>query len=116
MIGAKPIRFDKVNGFIRVYEGTRYLVSFVAEKYYFIYHRIRYLIGLKTGIKYVNSHNYPKINIDSYNSLPLEKFFAFTFHVIILIKSVFNKDKNNYFCNIFLEKGSYELPKHNDNK
>ena len=35
-----------------------------------------------------------------------------TFHnVIILIKSVFNKDKNNYYFNIFLEKDSYELPK-----
>ena len=32
-------------------------------------------------------------------------------NVIILVKSVFNKDKNNYFYNIFLEKVSYELPK-----
>ena len=32
-----------------------------------------------------------------------------TFHnVIILIKSVVNKNKNDYFCNIFLEKGSYK--------
>ena len=30
-------------------------------------------------------------------------------NVIILIKSFFNKDKNNYY-NIFLEKSSYELP------
>ena len=35
-----------------------------------------------------------------------------TFHdVIILIKSVFHKDKNNYYYNIFLEKDSYELSK-----
>ena len=34
----------------------------------------------------------------------------------MLIKSVFNKDKNNYYCNIFLENGSYELPKNYDNK
>ena len=34
--------------------------------------------------------------VDSYNSLLLEK--ASTFHdVIILIKSVFNKGKNNYY-------------------
>ena len=34
------------------------------------------------------------------------------FHdVIILIKSVFNKDKNSYYNNIFLEESSYELPK-----
>ena len=35
-----------------------------------------------------------------------------TFHgVKVLIKPVFNKDKNNYYCNIFLEKASNELPK-----
>ena len=31
--------------------------------------------------------------------------------VINLIKSVFNKDKSNFYYNIFLEKTSYELPK-----
>ena len=32
-----------------------------------------------------------------------------TFHnVIILIKSVANKYKNEYYCNIFLEKSSYK--------
>ena len=32
---AKPlrIRFDKINGFIRIYDGTRYLVLFVSEKH-----------------------------------------------------------------------------------
>ena len=54
------------------------------------------------------SQNYAKIKVDYYNSLPLEK--KKTFHnLIILIKSVFNKDKNNYYCNIFLEKASHEL-------
>ena len=34
-----------------------------------------------------------------------------TFHnVMILIKSVSNKEKSNYYCNIFLEKALYELP------
>ena len=48
-----------------------------------------------------------EIKVDSYNFLPLEKK---SFHnVIILIKPVFNKDKNNYFYYIFLEKTSYEL-------
>ena len=34
LIGDKPlcIRFDKVNGFIRVYDGTRYLALFGTEK------------------------------------------------------------------------------------
>ena len=56
------------------------------------------------------SHNDVKTEVDSCNFLPLEK--TVTFHnVIILIKSVQNKDKNNYYHNISLEKVSYELPK-----
>ena len=35
-----------------------------------------------------------------------------TFHnVMVVIKSVFNRDKGNYYYNIFSEKASYELPK-----
>ena len=91
LIDAKPmhIRFDKVDEFIRVYDGPRYLVLFGGERYGFnpIYTRIRYLIGVKSGIKYVISHNYAKIKVDSYDSLPLKK--TLTFHnVIIHIKSV----------------------------
>ena len=56
-----------------------------------------------------NYHNYAKIKVDSYDSLPLEK--TMTFHdVIILIKSVWNKDKNSYYYNILLEKASNEFP------
>ena len=51
-------------------------------------------------ITYVLYHNYAKIKIDSYNSLPLEKML--TFHkVIILIKSDFNKDKKLLLQDIF---------------
>ena len=34
LIGVKPLRisFDKIDGFIKVYDGTRYLVLFGAEK------------------------------------------------------------------------------------
>ena len=46
---------------------------------------------------------------DSYDSLHLGKIL--TLHVIILIKSVFNKCRNNCYCNIFLENCSYQLPK-----
>ena len=62
LIDAKPlrIRFDKIDGFIRVYDGTRYLVLFGCEKYDFIYNRIRYLIGVKSNITYVISHDYAK--------------------------------------------------------
>ena len=47
--------------------------------------------------------------------LPLEKEFA-SHNVMIYIKSFFNKDENNYYYNIFLQKGLYQLPKTNDNK
>ena len=96
-----------------IYDGTRYLVLFGAEKYDLIYNRIRYLIGVKSGITYVVSHINAKVKSDSYDSSPLEK--TLTLHnVIILIKSVFNKDKNNYYYNVFLKKCSYQLPKNND--
>ena len=116
LIGANPllIRFDKVGGFIRNYDRTRYLVLFGSEKYDAIYNRIRYLESQKSGIIYVFSHNYAKIKVDSYDSLPLEKIL--TFYVIILIKSVFNKNQNHYYYNIFLENLPYQLPKNNDNK
>ena len=70
-IGAKLLRikFNKVDWFIRVYDGTRYLVLFRGEKYDFIYSRIRYLIEVKSGIKCVISHNYAKIKVDSHDSL-----------------------------------------------
>ena len=71
------IRFDKIDGFIRVYDGTRYLVLFGSEKYNFIYNIIRYLIGVKSGITYVISHNYAKIKVDSYEYLPLEKTMTY---------------------------------------
>ena len=59
LIDYKPlrIRFSKIDGFIRVYDGTRYLVLFEREKYDSIYQRIRYLISLKSGITYIISHN-----------------------------------------------------------
>ena len=109
LMGAKPLRimFDKIDGCIRVYDGIRYLLFSGGEKYEFIYTRIRYLTGQKSSITYVTSHNYAKINVDSYSPLSLEK--ALTFHrVILLIKSVFDKDKSIYYCNIFLEKSSYK--------
>ena len=57
LIDSKPlrIRFNKIDGFIRVYDGTKYLVLFRCEKYDFIYNRIRYLISVKSGITYVIS-------------------------------------------------------------
>ena len=70
-----------------------------------ICNKIKYLVSKISGITNTINHNFQRIRIDSYNSLPLQKIL--TFHnVIIPIKSVVNKNKRNYY-NIFLEKGSY---------
>ena len=49
------LRFDKIDRFIRIYDGTRYLVLFGSENYGAIYKGIRYLISLKSSITYVSS-------------------------------------------------------------
>ena len=92
LIASNPfwIRFDKIDGIIRIYDGTRYLTLFDTKKYDAIYDRIRYLINLKSSITYIFSHYFAKIKVDSYDSLPIEKIL--TLHnVIIHIKSVLNK-------------------------
>ena len=60
-----------------------------------------------SGIRYTISHNYVKIKVDLYDSLPLEK--TSTFHVIICITSVFKKIKVTTTITL-LEKCSYQLP------
>ena len=45
-----------------------------------------------------------KIRNDLYNYLLIEKILTF-YNAIILIKSVVNKNKNECYYNIFLEKG-----------
>ena len=87
LIDPKPlrIRFDKIDGFIRIYNGTIYLTLFGSEKYYAICNRIRYFISLKRGITYIFPYYFPKINGNSYDSLPIEKILNLH-NVIILIK------------------------------
>ena len=46
--------------------------------------RIRYLINQKDGITYVFSHNYAKIKIDSYDSLPQEKTLILRSVIILM--------------------------------
>ena len=67
--------------------------------------RIKYLISEKSGIENSINHNFAIIRIDSYNSLRIEKILT---SQIILIKSIVNKNKNEYSYNIFLEKGLYK--------
>ena len=44
---------------------------------------IRYPIGAKSGIIYVSYHNYERIKIETYDSLPLEK--SLTLHNVIIL-------------------------------
>ena len=106
MIGAKPlrIRFDIIDGFLRVYDGIRYLVLRLKTMISF-YNRIKYLVGVKGSITYVFCHNHGRIKVDSHDSLTLEKTFTLL-NIIILIKSVLNKDQNYFYNNTFLEKSS----------
>ena len=94
LIDPKPLRigFKKIDGFIRIYDETRYLTLFGTEKHDAIYDRIRYLINLTSGITYIFSHYFAKIKVDSYDSLPIEKILSLH-NVLIRIKSVLNKDK-----------------------
>ena len=44
------IRFDKIDGFIRIYGKTQYLTLLGSENHDAVYNRIRYLITLKNSI------------------------------------------------------------------
>ena len=52
--------FVEVDGLIKGYNGTKYLVLFGPEKYNAIFNRIRYPIGITIGITYIGFHNYEK--------------------------------------------------------
>ena len=64
MVKPLRIRFDKTNGFIKTYDGTRCLVMFGNEKYDSIYNSIRFLISVKNCITYIISRDYAKIKED----------------------------------------------------
>ena len=71
------IRFDKIDRLSRVYNGTRYLVLFVPEKYDAICNKITSLISKNSGITYVVSQSYARLKVDSFNFLALEKNINF---------------------------------------
>ena len=100
-MGVKPlrIRFDKIDGYIKIHDKIRYLVLFDYSYCDEICDKINYLFIEKRGIADSINHNLAKIRIDSYDSLPIEEML--TFHnVVILIKSVVNKNNNEYYYNI----------------
>ena len=103
LIGSKPlqIRLEKIDGIIRIYDGTRYLTISRTKKYDTIYDRSRYLISLKSTATCIFSYYFEKFKVDSHDTLPIEK--TLTLHnVVILVKSILNKDRNHYYYKIFL--------------
>ena len=109
LMGLIPLhnRFDEKDGCIKIYDGIRYLVLFVSGFNDETFDRIKYLMSKKkNGNTDSINHNFARIRIDSYKSLPIEKIL--TFHnVIILTKSVVNANKNHYYYIILLDKGLY---------
>ena len=68
------IRLDKIDGFIKIYDGIRYLVLFDYGWCDQICNRIKYLISEKIGIMDSINHNFARIRINSYSFLPIEQF------------------------------------------
>ena len=71
------IRFNKLDGFIRVRSGEfRHLILFDYGLFDKICDKIKYLISEKSSITDSINHSFGNIRIDSYNSLPIEKIFG----------------------------------------
>ena len=63
----KPSRiwFNKVDKFIKMYDGIRYLVMYDYNRYNAIYYMIRYLISEKSSIENSINQIFARIIIDS---------------------------------------------------
>ena len=96
------ITVHKIDGFIKIHNKIRYLVLLDYDSCDEICDKIKYLVSEKSGIADSINHNFARIRIHSYDSLPIKKILTFH-HVITLIKSVFNRNKNEHYNNIFLE-------------
>ena len=104
---AKSLRiiFEKVDGYVRKYDTTKFLGLFHSnEKYETIFEKIRYLVLLKKNVSDVYPHKYLKIKIDSDDGVLLEKTWNIYNVVIIPVKSVFNKNRSHYYYQAVLGK------------
>ena len=86
------IRFDKIDGFNIILDvKIKHSIIFHYGLFNKICDKIKYLISKKSGITNIN-HNFEKIR-NSYNYLLIKKILIFH-NIIILAKSVVNKNKN----------------------
>ena len=101
-------RFDKIDGFIISLDGkNKHLILLYYGLFNKICDKIKYLISKKSDIINNINHNFGKIRIDSYNSLPIKKIST-VHNFIILIKLVVHKNENKYCHNTLLEKRLYK--------
>ena len=71
------IRFNEIDGFIKIYDGIRYLVSFDHGWFDKICVRIKFLLSEKNDIADSINHNFGIIRIDSNSYLPIKKYWLF---------------------------------------
>ena len=100
-VSSKPLRiwFYEIDGFLKIFDGIRYLVLLGHSWYDKICDMINFInyhVIEKSGIKDSINRYFARIRIDSNNSLLVEKTLNFH-NFIILIKSVIDKNENNYF-------------------
>ena len=57
----------------KLYENTYENILMYVISYKAVYSGVRYLISEKAGVTYSINHNFAKVKIDSYNSLPKKK-------------------------------------------
>ena len=94
-------RFNKIDAFIKIHDTVRYSLLIDYSYCDRVWDKINYLISRKSGVRESINYNFARMRIDSFDSLPIEKTLTF-YNVIILIKSVFNRNKNEYYYKIFL--------------
>ena len=99
------IRFDKVDGLIKVHDKSRYLVSFDYGYCDKICDKVKYPLIEKVILQIVLI-----IILQESELVKFIWFFTYwkKYWVIILIKSPVKKNKNEYHYNTFLEKSSYK--------
>ena len=108
--GARPLHvfLEKVDGYIRKYDETKYLTFVDSEKLEknIDIDRTRCYITLKSNISSICSYN-RKIKIDSDDDLYLEQTLNIQL-LVILIKSVFEENYNNYYYRVVFGKSLHE--------
>ena len=67
-----------------MYDKIRYLVLFDYSYRDKVCDKIKYLISENSGITDSANHNFSRIRVDSYCSLPIEKILAFQNLIILL--------------------------------